>query len=103
MKNLNIIKNLNLEMVKKSRTTINDSRELELYDYSMYSNCEEVVKCLRQQVVEYRGGVGSEYKELKSKYKKVKEEFKPIMKMCYKGYKAYCIKNGLSYSICFDL
>lgn len=93
------MENLNLENAKKARETINDSRELELYDYSMFCNCEEVVRCLRQQVVEYRGGVGSEYKELKSKYKKVKEDFKPIMKLCYKGYKAHCIKNGLSYSL----
>lgn len=96
------VENLNFENAKKARATINDSRELELYDYSMFSNCYEVLRSLKNQVTEYRGGVGSEYEELKSKYKKVKEDFKPIMDMCYKGYKAHCIRHGLSYIVYRD-
>lgn len=93
------VENLNFENAKKARATINDSRELELYDYSMFSNCEEIIRILKNQVVEYRGGVSAEYNEFKSKYKKVSEDLKPIMKMCYEGYKAHCIRNGLSYIV----
>ena len=96
--------NLNLTMVEKSRSSITNSHDLQVYDFEMFSNCHELLRCLERQVVEFRQCDSLEYNydTIKNKYKKMMVNLNPIMKLCYKGYKSYCECHGISYTVMLD-
>lgn len=96
--------NLNLTMVEKSRASINEPYKLQVYDFKMFSNCHELLRCLKRQVVEFRqcDNLEYDYDTIKNEYKKMRVNLKPIMKLCYKGYKAYCERHGISYTVMLD-
>ena len=96
--------NLNLTMVEKSRSSITNSYDLQVYDFKMFSNCHELLRCLERQVVEFRqcDSLEYDYDTIKNKYKKIRVNLKPIMKLCYKGYKDYCKRCGIPYEVILD-
>lgn len=95
---------VNLIIVEKSRASINDPYKLQVYDFKMFSNCHELLKRLERQVIEFRqcDSIEYDYDTIKNKYKKMMVSLKPIMKLCYKGYKAYCECHGIYYTVMLD-
>lgn len=96
--------NLNLTMVEKSRSSITNSHDLQVYDFEIFSNCHELLRSLKIQVVEFRQCdiLEYDYDTIKNKYKKMRVNLKPIMKLCYKGYKDYCDRCGIPYEVILD-
>lgn len=103
------MKKLNLEMVEKSRSSITDSYDLQVYDFKMFSNCQAMLEHLNKLIINCvhdtsvcECAKNYEYRTLKNEYKELDEILKPIMTLCYKGYKAYCKRYGISYTVILD-
>lgn len=95
--------NLNLTMVEKSRASINDPYKLQVYDFKMFSNCQALLENLNNEIKDLVHDTSIsecvknyEYRMLKKEYSELDEIVSHIMKVCYKGYKAYCKHCGIS-------
>lgn len=95
--------NLNLTMVEKSRANINDPYKLQVYDFKMFGNCQALLENLNNEIKDLvhdtsicECAKNYEYRTLKKEYIELDEIVSPIMKVCYKGYKAYCKHCGFS-------
>ena len=95
--------NLNLTMVEKSRSSITNSHDLQVYDFKMFSNCIALLENLNNEIKDLVRDTSIcecvknyEYRTLKKEYNELDEIVSPIMKVCYKGYKAYCKHCGIS-------
>lgn len=103
---------LTLEAVKEERNRINDSYDIEVYDFNMFKHCQETLENIHKDMNSvYECGISDfgeaiadgnslsiEYKALEKAYKELHDTLYPIMKLCYKGYKAHSEFCRISYS-----
>lgn len=94
---------LTLEAVENKRNNINDSYDIEVYDFNMFKHCQQTLENIHKDMSSvYECGISEfgeaisdgkaldvEYKALKKAYNELHDTLYSIMKLCYKGYKAH--------------